>query len=73
MKYSNRKRVTYPFELKLEAVKLYFETSINRHEIAKILEIGCDKTLLSWIRKYEEFGEDGLKERRGRPRKNIHE
>jgi len=53
------------FEIKLKAVELYLEKNIGSTTIAKELGLTDGRRVMLWIKRYKEFGEDGLKERRG--------
>ena len=69
----------YTKDLKLKAVKMYLEDKIGSTTIAKELELSSERRVLLWVKRYKEFGETGLEERRGtcrglnkgRPRKNT--
>lgn len=56
----------YSFDIKLEAVKMYLEKGIGPTNIARQLELSDRGRVMLWVRRYKEFGEDGLKERRGK-------
>ena len=51
--------------IKLKAVKMYLEEGIGSTTIAKELNLSSNKRVLLWVKRYNEFGEDGLRERRG--------
>ena len=80
MQRNNRKNMSYSFDTKLRAVKMYLEEGIGSTTIAKELNLSSNKRVLLWVKRYNEFGEDGLRERRGtarglqngRPRKQLH-
>ncbi|NFO12599.1 helix-turn-helix domain-containing protein [Clostridium botulinum] len=61
----SRKQKENSFEIKLEAVKLYLEKNIGSTTIAKELGLTDGRRVMLWVKRYKEFGEDGLKERRG--------
>ena len=44
---------------------MYLEESIGSTTIAKELNLSSHKRVLLWVKRYNEFGEDGLRERRG--------
>lgn len=67
----SRKQNNYSLELKLEAVKMYLDGGIGSHRIAKALGLSCNKRVLDWSKKYQEYGLNGLKERRGRANKST--
>jgi len=52
----------YPFELRLKAVKLYLEEGYGQAWIAEQLGFG-KKTLIDWVKRYRELGEEGLRSR----------
>ena len=75
----SRKNRNYSIEIKLNAVKMYLEEGLSSSKIAKLLDLSSKNRVLLWSKRYEEFGMDGLKERRGsvksplrgRPKKNF--
>ena len=77
MQKSNRKNMSYSFDIKLKAVKMYLEEGIGSTTIAKELNLSSNKRVLLWVKRYNEFRKYGLRERRcttrglqkGRPRK----
>lgn len=65
-----KKQQIYPIEVKLKAVNMYIEEKIGSTTIAKTLGLNrCDRVLL-WVRRYKEFGIDGLEEQRGKSKGN---
>ena len=60
----------YPIELKLEAVRLYYEEGKTRAEITAELGIGNASAVKEWGKRYRQAGVSGLKKTRGRPRKS---
>ncbi len=68
MQKNNRKNTNYSFDIKLKAVKMYLVEGIGSPTIAKELGLSSNKRVLLWVKRYNEFGEDGLKERRGTTR-----
>jgi len=52
----------YPFELRLKAVKLYLEEGYSQVWISEQLGFG-KKTLVDWVKRYRELGEEGLRSR----------
>ena len=68
MQRNNRKNMSYSFDTKLRAVKMYLEEGIGSTTIAKELNLSSNKRVLLWVKRYNEFGEDGLRERRGTAR-----
>ena len=65
MQRNNRKNMSYSFDIKLRAVKMYLEEGIGSTTIAKELKLSSNKRVLLWVKRYNEFGEYGLMERRG--------
>ena len=69
--------MSYSFDIKLKAVKMYLEEGIGSPTIARELNLRSNKRVLLWMKKYNEFGEYGLREcigttrglQKGRPRK----
>jgi transposase len=59
----------YPVELKLEAVRLYYEEGKTRAEVTALLGIGNPYAVKEWGQLYRREGVNGLKKTRGR-RKN---
>ena len=68
MQKNTRKNMNYSFDIKLKAVKMYLSEGIGSPTIAKELGLSSNKRVLLWVKRYNEFGEDGLKERRGTTR-----
>ena len=68
MQRNNRKNMSYSFDIKFKAVKMYLEEGIRSTTIAKELNLSSNKRVLLWVKRYNEFGEDGLRERRGTTR-----
>ena len=68
MKKNTRKNINYSFDIKLKAVKMYLLEGIESPTIAKELGLSSNKRVLLWVKRYNELGEDGLKERRGTTR-----
>lgn len=58
----------YPIELKLEAMRLYYEEGKTRAEITEQLGIGHASAVKEWGKIYRREGAGGLKKARGRPR-----
>lgn len=63
----------YPVELKLEAVRLYYEEGKTRAEITARLGIGNPYAVKQWGQLYRREGVSALKKTKGRPRKNENE
>ena len=68
MQKNNRKNMSYSFDIKLKAVKMYLDEGIGSTTIAKELNLSSSKRVLLWVKRYNELGEDGLRERRGTTR-----
>lgn len=60
----------YPVELKLEAVRLYYEEGKTRAEITELLGIGNPYAVKEWGKVYRQEGVAGLKKAKGRRRKS---
>ena len=63
----------YPIELKLEAVRLYYEEGKTRAEITELLGIRNAYAVKQWGQLYRREGVSGLKKTKGRPRKSESE
>ena len=58
----------YPFETKLEAIRLFEKEGLSQKEITQRLDVRDPKRVKNWIKAYRKEGEKGLKKpRRGRP------
>jgi len=67
---TGRKRMKdYPVEVKLEAIRLFFEEGKTRAEIAQVLGLRCKRPVERWVRLYRQEGELAFTHPRGRPRK----
>jgi transposase-like protein len=60
----------YPIELKLEAMRLYYEEGKTRAEVTALLGIGHANAVKEWGQVYRREGISGLKKTKGRPRKS---
>ena len=60
----------YPIELKLEAIRLYYEEGKTRAEVTALLGIGHANAVKEWGQVYRREGISGLKKTKGRPRKS---
>ena len=60
----------YPVELKLEAMRLYYEEGKTRAEVTKLLGIRDPHAVKEWGKLYRHEGVSGLKKAKGRPRKS---
>lgn len=63
----------YPVELKLEAVRLYYEEGKTRAEITELLGIGNPYAVKEWGKLYRREGVSALKKTKGRPCKRENE
>jgi len=64
-----RGMVHYPVEVKLEAVRLFYEEGKTRAEITKALDLHSDSRVEVWVRQYRREGEMAFCQPIGRPRK----
>ena len=64
---------SYPVELKLEAVRLYYEEGKTRAEITELLGIANASAVKEWGQLYRRGGVSALKKPKGRPRKHDSE
>ncbi|GAA0732606.1 helix-turn-helix domain-containing protein [Clostridium oceanicum] len=62
----SKKTKTYSLETKLKAVKMYLEDGIGSTTIVKELQLSDENRVLLWVKRFREFGEEGLKEQRGK-------
>ena len=77
MQRNDRKNMSYSFDIKIKAVKMYLEEGIGSTTIAKELNLSSNKRVLLWVKRFNEFGEGVLREcrettrrlQKGRPRK----
>lgn len=63
-----QKQKVYSKETKLLAVKMYLEDGMGSTRIAKELNLSSYRRVLLWVKRFQEFGEAGLDERRGNGR-----
>lgn len=63
----------YPVDLKLEAIRLYYEEGKTRAEVTAQLGIGNASAVKEWGQLYRREGISGLKKAKGRPRKSESE
>jgi transposase-like protein len=61
----------YPVELKLEAVRLFYEEGKTRAEITEELEIRDPHGVKAWLKLYRREGAEGFSKPKGRPRKQL--
>ena len=63
----------YPVELKLEAIRLYYEEGKTRAEVTALLGIRNPYAVKEWGQLYRREGVSALKKTKGRPRKSESE
>ena len=63
----------YPVELKLEAMRLYYEEGKTRAEVTALLEIRHSHAVKAWGKKYRREGASAFGKAKGRPRKSENE
>lgn len=63
----------YPIELKLEAMRLYYEEGRTRAEVTALLGIRHANAVKEWGKLYRHEGVGGLKKAKGRPHKHASE
>jgi transposase len=63
----------YPIEIKLEAIRLYYEEGKSRREISDTLGLTSGECVERWVRRYRREGEPGFCKPIGRPRKVVDE
>ncbi|WP_235605568.1 helix-turn-helix domain-containing protein [Saccharococcus caldoxylosilyticus] len=66
MDKSNAKYKSYSFEFKLRAVMMYLNGQLGYRKVAKRMGIKDPKRVRIWVKNYQQYGEEGLKERRGK-------
>lgn len=59
----------YPAEVKLEAMRLYYETGQTQAQVTASLGIRDPQRIQVWLRKYRAEGEKAFAQTRGRPPK----
>jgi len=59
----------YPLELKLEAMRLFYEEGKTQKEITRLLEIRSPRRVKRWLQQYRAEGEAVFLKKKGRPRK----
>jgi transposase len=63
----------YPVELKLEAMRLYYEEGKTRAEVTALLEIRDPHAVKEWGKQYRREGASAFGKAKGRPRKRQDE
>jgi transposase-like protein len=67
---SGRKGMVHkPLELKLEAVRLFYEEGKTHQQISDALGLPSGESVERWVRRYRREGEQGFCKPIGRPRK----
>jgi len=65
---------TYSLEIRMKAVKMFFEEGVTKREILYKLGIQNDTQLEGWFRSYRKYGYEGLKSKsKGRPKQKNQE
>ena len=59
----------YPKEVKLEAVRMFFEEGMTRAEITAALQLRRKGRVKVWVRQYRREGIEAFNKPKGRPRK----
>lgn len=57
----------YTKEFKLKVIKAYWDKRLSLRDCCLQFNIPAQSTIISWARKYEQLGLDGLSEQKGRP------
>jgi len=61
----------YPAELKLEAMRLFYEEGKTRAEITRILDVRDPQRVKAWLKQYRREGALGFGKAQGRPHKHA--
>ena len=61
----------YPREIKLEAIRMFFEGGMTRAEITKALGLRSEDRVKAWVRQYPREGAVAFTKPIGRPRKQV--
>jgi transposase len=56
----------YPLEVKLEAMRMFYEEGMTRKEITEALEMRDRGRVKKWLQQYRREGEDAFLRKRGR-------
>ncbi len=70
---STRERKRYSLDLKMEAVRLFFEERKSRAEIRQALGVRSEDQVKVWVRQYRREGERAFTKRAGHPAKRKDE
>lgn len=68
-----QKFTTYPYEMKLEAIRLHVKEGWTYRRIMEKFNIPDRHRLKVWMRKYQELGELGLMDGRGIPKEYMNQ
>ena len=60
-----------PREVKLEAVRMFFEEGMTRAEIMVALGLRCEGRVKIWVRQYRREGVEAFNKPKGRPRQEV--
>lgn len=60
----------YPKEVKVEAVRMFFEEGMSRSEVSAALGLRSDGRVKIWVRQYRREGVAAFNKPKGRPRKH---
>lgn len=61
----------YPAELKLEAVRLFYEEGYTRDQVTAVLRIRDPQRIQKWLAQYRAEGASAFAKPQGRPRKHV--
>lgn len=61
----------YPAEMKLEAVRLFYEEGKTGSEITQALGVRSENRVEAWVRQYRREGAQAFSKLGGRPRKQM--
>ena len=59
----------YPAEMKLEAMRSFYEEGKTRAEITQVLGVRDPHRVKAWLKQYRREGAEGFSKPKGRPRK----
>ena len=59
----------YPLEVKIEAIRLFYEQGKSRAEISAAFDLSSGECVERWVRRYRRKGEGAFHQLIGRPRK----
>ena len=61
----------YPAEVKLEAMRLFYDAGKTRAEITRILDLRDPQRVKAWLKQYRREGAVGFAKAQGRPHKQA--